>query len=198
MKTWASNLIKQISEDLLDSVEGTRDYGRLIIDVDWTVVSASESHDEMGRDALVVTAESNETDGEFFDIVILDPFYPRGISGLDDFIGKRVVGVNPMTEYMRDGQYSLLCKYARIDVTPTFRANPHIGIKNQVHQRLTDDSSGFSGERVSAQRSRLQSDDSSPSGAARSRVAAARKERIVPGSEVTPRPDLTIRWPGAS
>lgn len=191
-QSWAKNIINQVDPFVLTRVTETREYNRPIINVDWTIIKAEETTHELGRDALILTV-IDHVSGFTHDVVILDPFYPRGITSLNDFIDQKITGVNPMVEYTRNKQPALLSKYARVVFGNGRKVNPHVGIKHQKHTRVTEAGAGQVSTlnqqfNVDAPRSPFVPDGSAEP------TSNTRKSSLSKGSTISPAPGVTIRY----
>lgn len=191
-QSWAKNIINQIDPFVFTRVTETREYNRPIINVDWTIVRAEETTHEFGHDALILTAVDHVSNLTH-DVVILDPFYPRGVDSLNDFIDQKITGVNPMIEYERNKQPALLSKYARVVFANGRKINPHVGIKHQKHTRVSDTGT----DQVSTLNQQFDIDAPRspfvPDGSAEP-TSNIRKSSLSKGSTISPAPGVTIRY----
>ena len=90
-QSWIKSVLKDLDPSLLDNLSITQEYPRVIIDVNWKVVGLKESTNVLNHDMLTIVAEDES--GQVFDIMITEPFYPRGVSSLDQLVGAEVVAV---------------------------------------------------------------------------------------------------------
>lgn len=191
-QSWVKSVLKDLDPSLIDNLTITQDYPRVIIDVNWTVVGLKESTNVLNHDMLTIVAE--DARGRVFDIMITEPFYPRGITSLDQLVNAEIVGVNPMVEFTTDeNERALLCKYARLIVNGSRKVNPHVGVKHHVHSRLCEGGVGHAGDlKENERRSHLEQD---ALGDTQERAKHSRKRaEISRGAEVTPHDDVILRW----
>ena len=191
-QSWIKSVLKDLDPSLLDDLSIVQEYPRVIIDVNWTVVGLKESTNVLNHDMLTIVAE--DAQGQVYDIMITEPFYPRGIASLDQLVNAEVVGVNPMVEFTTDdNERALLCKYARLIVNGSRKINPHVGIKRHVHSRLCEGGVGQAGDmKENERRSHLERDAVVDT---RENTHHTRKRaEISRGGEVRPHDDVILRW----
>ena len=191
-QSWIKSVLKDLDPSLLDNLSITQEYPRVIIDVNWKVVGLKESTNVLNHDMLTIVAEDES--GQVFDIMITEPFYPRGVSSLDQLVGAEVVGVNPMVEFTTDeNERALLCKYARLVVNGSRKINPHVGVKHHVHARLCEDGTGQAGDlKENERRAHLERDASIDMHESTNHTR--KRAEISRGGEVTPHDDVILRW----
>lgn len=191
-QSWINSIIKDLDPAILDNLDIVQEYQRNIIDVNWTVAGLKEETESLNHDMLTIVAEDGN--GCVYDIMITEPFYPRGINSLEQLAGAEIVGVNPMVEFTRrDGQPALLCKYARLIVNGSRKINPHVGIKNHVHARLCENGNGSAGD-VKDNVARSHFSVSESQDAANNVTQLRKKTEIERGDEVSPHEDVILRW----
>lgn len=191
---WTHSIINKLDPNLLSGLNVTQTYPRPIIDVDWRVMKVHETT-ELGHDALIITGQDDE--GATRDIVIIKQSYPGNVTELGSLVGERIVGVNPMYEYVRENdQRALLCKYARLIIGSNKRFNPHVGIDAHKHEVISDGEPLYADGALEG----LDSLDRVPfeTSDATAPVKIARKTAssnvLIPGGTIQPSSDVTIRW----
>ena len=191
-QSWIKSVLKDLDPSLLDDLSIVQEYPRVIIDVNWTAVGLKESTNVLNHDMLTIVAE--DAQGQVYDIMITEPFYPRGITSLDQLVNAEIVGVNPMVEFTTDdNERALLCKYARLIANGSRKINPHVGIKHHVHSRLCEGGVGQAGDlKENERRSHLERDAAVD---IRENTNHTRKRaEISRGGEVKPHDDVILRW----
>ena len=191
-QSWIKSVLKDLDPSLLDNLSITQEYPRVIIDVNWKVVGLKESANVLNHDMLTIVAEDES--GQVFDIMITEPFYPRGVSSLDQLVGAEVVGVNPMVEFTTDeNERALLCKYARLVVNGSRKINPHVGVKHHAHVRLCEDGTGQAGDlKENERRAHLERDTAI--NIHENTNHTRKRAEISRGGEVMPHDDVILRW----
>ena len=191
-QSWIDSIIKDLDHTLLDNLDVVQESQRNIIDVNWAVAGLKEETESLNHDMLTIVAEDGN--GNIYDIMITEPFYPRGINNLEQLANAEIVGVNPMVEFTtHDGQPALLCKYARLIINGSRKINPHVGIKNHVHSRLCENGNGHVGDiksNVSRAHFSVSESQEAPDNVTRLR----KKTEIERGDEVSPHEDVILRW----
>lgn len=191
---WTHSIINKLDPNLLSGLNVTQTYPRPIIDVDWRVMKVHETT-ELGHDALIITGQDDE--GATRDIVIIKQSYPGNVTELDSLVSERIVGVNPMYEYVRENdQRALLCKYARLIIGSNKRFNPHVGIDAHKHEVISNGKPLYADDALEG----LDSLDRAPfeTSDAAAPVKITRKtassNALIPGGTIQPSSDVTIRW----
>lgn len=191
---WTHSIINKLDPNMLSGLNVTQTYPRPIIDVDWRIVKVHETN-ELGHNALIITSQDDT--GATRDIVIIKQSYPGNVVDLSLLVGQRVVGVNPMYEYVREnGERALLCKYARLIIGSSKRFNPHVGIDAHKHEVISDGAALYAddapGDIDSIEREPFELSDASQ------HVAITQKTNsptvLTPGGTIQPSSDVTIRW----
>lgn len=191
---WTHSIINKLDSGLLSGLNVTQTYPRTIIDVNWQVMKVHETT-ELGHAALIITGQDDE--GTTRDIVIIKQSYPGNVTELSSLVGQRIVGVNPMYEYMSENnQRALLCKYARLIIGSNKRFNPHVGIDAHKHEIISDGEPLYADDAPedldSLERASFETSD------ATTPVKTARKTTssrvLTPGDTIQPSSDVTIRW----
>lgn len=191
-QSWINSIIKKLDPTILDNLDIVQEYQRDIIDVDWTVAGLKEETESLNHDMLTIVAEDGN--GRVYDLMITEPFYPRGVASLEQLVGAEIVGVNPMVEFTTsDQQPALLCKYARLIVNGSRKINPHVGIKNHVHSRLCENGKGRAGD-VKENIDRTHFDMSACQAVSDNVTQIRKKTEISRGDEVSPHDDVILRW----
>lgn len=191
---WTHSIINKLDPNLLSGLNVTQTYPRPVIDVDWRVMKVHETT-ELGHDALIITGQDDE--GATRDIVIIKQSYPGNVTDLGSLVSQRIVGVNPMYEYVRENdQRALLCKYARLIIGSSKRFNPHVGIDAHKHEIISGGEALYADEAPedldSLERAPFEtSDATAPVKIARK---AASSKALIPGGTIQPSSDVTIRW----
>lgn len=191
MQNWINSILNELDPHLLDGMDVECSYPRDIIDVDWTITGAKESTNIFQHDMLTLVAE--DSDGHVYDIMITEPFYPRGVKSLDQLVNAHVAGVNPMVEINDSDHCALVCKYARLIVDGSRKINPHVGIKHQKHTRLCDSGEGHAGDiKANSKRSHFETSTHVTNSA--ERVNTKKHTRMRRGDEIKPHEDVILRW----
>ena len=191
-QSWINSIIKDLDPTILDNLDIVQEYQRNIIDVNWTVAGLKEETESLNHDMLTIVAEDGA--GQVYDIMITEPFYPRGITDLDQLVGAEIVGVNPMVEFTTSNhQPALLCKYARLIVNGTRKINPHVGIKNHVHTRLCENGNGRAGNTKESD-NRSHFNETECQNTCGNVTQIRKKTEIERGDEVSPHEDVILRW----
>lgn len=191
---WTHSIINKLDPNLLSGLNVTQTYPRPIIDVDWRVMKVHETT-ELGHDALIITGQDDE--GATRDIVIIKQSYPGNVTELDSLVGERIVGVNPMYEYVRENdQRALLCKYARLIIGSNKRFNPHVGIDAHKHEAISNGEPLYADDALEELDSldRVPFETSDATAPVKITRKTASSKVLIPGGTIQPSSDVTIRW----
>lgn len=191
---WTHSIINKLDPNLLSGLNVTQTYPRPIIDVDWRVMKIHETT-ELGHDALIITGQDDE--GATRDIVIIKQSYPGNVTELDSLVGERIVGVNPMYEYVRENdQRALLCKYVRLIIGSNKRFNPHVGIDAHKHEVISNGEPLYADDALegldSLDRAPFETSDATAPVKITRKTASSKV--LIPGGTIQPSSDVTIRW----